>query len=124
MDQFEEDDINPMVGSDPSMQEIRRHRQAAATDVTILITGESGVGKEAVADRVYSMSRREGEALKSRGQLRCHSQNLLESELFGYEKGAFTGASLKEGKMGLSEAGQSAWHSPAGRDRRPPYRAS
>lgn len=102
MDQFEEDAINPMVGSDPSIQEIRRTiAKAAATDVTILITGESGVGKESVADRVYSMSRRKG---KPYVKVNCAAipNNLLESELFGYEKGAFTGAS-KEGKMGLFE---------------------
>lgn len=102
MDKFEEENINPMVGSDPSIQEIRRTiAKAAGTDVTILITGESGVGKEAVADRIYAMSRRKG---KPYVKVNCAAipNNLLESELFGYEKGAFTGAS-KEGKVGLFE---------------------
>ncbi|MCI8539239.1 MAG: sigma 54-interacting transcriptional regulator [Oscillospiraceae bacterium] len=102
VERFEEDAINPMVGSDPSIQEIRRTiARAAATDVTILITGESGVGKESVADRVYSLSRRKG---KPYVKVNCAAipGNLLESELFGYEKGAFTGAS-KEGKTGLFE---------------------
>lgn len=100
--QFDEGDINPMVGSAPAIQEIRRTiAKAAATDVTILITGESGVGKEAVADRIHSMSNRKE---KPYVKVNCAAipASLLESELFGYEKGAFTGAS-KEGKAGLFE---------------------
>ena len=73
----------------------------APTDASILITGESGAGKEVVADEIYRRSLR---ADKPYVKINCTSipAHLLESELFGYEKGAFTGASTK-GKMGLFE---------------------
>lgn len=76
------------------------HR-VAATDATVLITGESGVGKEVVADEVYRLSARRD---KPYVKLNCTSipAHLLESELFGYERGSFTGASTK-GKIGLFE---------------------
>lgn len=86
----------------PSMKDIYTLiRRVAPTDATILITGESGVGKEVVADEIYRCSRRNG---KPYVKLNCASipGHLLESELFGYEKGAFTGASAK-GKIGLFE---------------------
>lgn len=86
----------------PSMKDICTliHR-VAPTDATILITGESGVGKEVVADEIYRCSQRKG---KPYVKLNCTSipGHLLESELFGYEKGSFTGASAK-GKIGLFE---------------------
>jgi len=73
----------------------------APTDATILITGESGVGKEAVADEIYRKSLRKD---KPYIKINCASipAHLMESELFGYEKGAFTGANSK-GKLGLFE---------------------
>lgn len=73
----------------------------APTDASILITGESGVGKEVIADEIYRRSLRRD---KPYVKINCTSipAQLLESELFGYEKGAFTGASAK-GKMGLFE---------------------
>lgn len=74
-------------------------KQVANTDATILITGETGVGKEVVAREVYkNSSRKNGPYIK----VNCAAipENLLESELFGYEKGAFTGAGQKE-KLGL-----------------------
>ncbi|GAB6181299.1 sigma-54-dependent Fis family transcriptional regulator [Desulfotomaculum defluvii] len=73
----------------------------AQVDSTILITGESGTGKEVIAETLYSNSnRRDGPFIK----INCGAipENLLESELFGYEHGAFTGAS-KEGKAGYFE---------------------
>ena len=76
-------------------------RQVAKTDVTILITGETGVGKEIVAREVYKNSNRnDGPYIK----INCAAipEALLESELFGYEKGAFTGA-LQKDKIGLLE---------------------
>ncbi|MDR3294540.1 MAG: sigma 54-interacting transcriptional regulator [Clostridiales Family XIII bacterium] len=75
--------------------------RAAYTDATVLITGESGVGKEIVADEIYAKSSRDGQPYV---KVNCASipSNLLESELFGYEKGAFSGASTK-GKKGLFE---------------------
>ena len=73
----------------------------APTDASVLITGESGVGKEVVADEIYRRSLRKN---KPYVKINCASipGHLLESELFGYEKGAFTGANTK-GKVGLFE---------------------
>lgn len=71
-------------------------------DSTVLITGESGVGKEVVAKTIHSLSDRKDNPFIT---VNCGAipEALLESELFGYEKGAFTGAN-KEGKIGLMEA--------------------
>lgn len=73
----------------------------AQVDSTILVQGESGVGKELIAETIHSSSpRREKSFIK----VNCGAipENLLESELFGYEEGAFTGAK-KEGKIGIFE---------------------
>ena len=99
-------ELNVMVGDAPAIREIRRTiARAAPTDVTILITGESGVGKEVIADRIYYESDRQGKPFV---KVNCTAipANLLESELFGYEKGAFTGA-LNQGKAGLFELANS-----------------
>ena len=73
----------------------------AKVDVPLLITGESGVGKEAVADLVYKNSLRKSAPFL---KINCGAipENLLESELFGYDGGAFTGAE-KKGRVGLLE---------------------
>jgi transcriptional regulator with PAS, ATPase and Fis domain len=80
-------------------------RQIAATDISVLIRGESGTGKEIVADVIHQLSnRREGPLVK----ISCAAipENLLESELFGYERGAFTGAvNSKPGKFELAHGG-------------------
>ena len=99
-------EMSVMVGDAPAIREIRRTiARAAPTDVTILITGESGVGKEVIADRIYYASDRQGKPFV---KVNCTAipANLLESELFGYEKGAFTGA-LNQGKAGLFELANS-----------------
>ena len=79
--------------------------QVAPTKATVLITGESGVGKELVADALHSLSdRKDGPFIK----VHCASlsANLLESELFGHEKGSFTGAvSQKKGRFELADGG-------------------
>ncbi len=86
------DDNRPMVVRDPSMQAvIAMADQIAPSDASILITGESGVGKEVIARHVHQKSRRSSRPFIS---VNCAAipENLLESELFGHEKGAFTGA--------------------------------
>jgi DNA-binding NtrC family response regulator len=86
------DDNRPMIIRDPAMLSvIAMADQIAGSDASILITGESGVGKEVVARYVHQKSRRASRPFIS---VNCAAipENLLESELFGHEKGAFTGA--------------------------------
>ena len=90
-----------IVGHSDALSEvISQARKVAATDVTVLINGETGTGKEVFAQAIHSASRRSGEAFLA---LNCSafSRELLESELFGYKEGAFTGA-VKD-KRGLLE---------------------
>ena len=84
--------VSGMIGSSPPMQEVfERIRRVAPTDATVLILGESGTGKELVARAVHEQSPRRQAALIA---VNCAAipENLIESELFGHEKGAFTGA--------------------------------
>ena len=81
-----------IVGRCEQMQNVfKLIGQLSASDATALITGESGTGKELVARAIYSHSRRSGQAFLA---INCAAipENLLESELFGHERGAFTGA--------------------------------
>lgn len=89
------------VGSGSAMENLRRMiERVAPTNSTVLITGESGTGKEVVARLLHSQSRRsDGPFIPI--NLGGIPENLLESELFGYEKGAFTGADAR--KIGLFE---------------------
>ena len=90
----------PLVGASPAMLEARRLvDKAARTPATVLISGESGTGKEVIARLVHERSGRAGAFVPI--NLGAVPENLLESELFGYEKGAFTGAA--ERKPGLFE---------------------
>jgi two-component system, response regulator FlrC len=100
------DDDRPMVTRDPSMQAVMKLAdQVAGSDASILITGESGVGKEVMARYMHSKSRRSSKAFIS---VNCAAipENLLESELFGHEKGAFTGAVARRiGKFEEADGG-------------------
>mgnify|MGYP001308195184 CR=1 FL=1 len=80
-------------------------KKVALTDYTVLITGESGTGKELVAQSIHNYSKRSGHPFVA---INCAAlpESLLESELFGYEKGAFTGA-IGNGKLGLFEQASS-----------------
>jgi len=89
------------IGSSPAMQEVRALiERVAPTDSTVLVTGESGTGKEVVARLIHWLSKRaDGPFIPiNMGGI---PENLIESELFGYEKGAFTGADSR--KTGLCE---------------------
>jgi two-component system response regulator AtoC len=95
-----------MIGRSPVMQELYKSiGKVAASNVTVLILGESGTGKELVARSIHRNSNRHrGPFVK----INCAAipENLLESELFGYEKGAFTGAlTRKLGKFELAHGG-------------------
>ncbi|HQS29075.1 MAG TPA: sigma-54 dependent transcriptional regulator [Halothiobacillus sp.] len=95
-----------LVGESPGMNALRAHiEQVAPTDATVLILGESGTGKEVVARMIHRLSHR---AAKPFVPINCGAipADLLESELFGHEKGAFTGAiSARPGRFELAEGG-------------------
>ncbi|MBF0450053.1 MAG: sigma-54-dependent Fis family transcriptional regulator [Candidatus Magnetomorum sp.] len=95
-----------LIGKSKNMQEIfKTIQKVAPTNASILIEGESGTGKELVAKSIhFNSSRRDAPFVA----VNCSAlaENLLESELFGHEKGAFTGAStLKKGRFEISENG-------------------
>lgn len=84
--------LDQIVGASPRMVELRRMIQTVGpTNATVLILGESGTGKELIAGALHSLSHR-GAANYVRINCAAIPENLLESELFGHEKGAFTGA--------------------------------
>ncbi len=95
-----------MVGSSAKIREVYEFiRKVAPTDSTVLIEGESGTGKELVARAVHQNSKR-GERPFVAINCAAITESLLESELFGHEKGAFTGAvSQKKGKVEAAEGG-------------------
>ena len=95
-----------IVGEDPKLKQVSAslHR-AAATDMTVLLEGESGTGKELFARALHALSPRAGGPFVA---INCAAipENLLETELFGYEKGAFTGATArKPGRFELAHRG-------------------
>ena len=100
------DDEKPMISADPSMKAVLQLAdQVARSEASILITGESGVGKEVMARYLHEHSRRSERPFIS---VNCAAipDNLLESELFGHEKGAFTGAVARRiGKFEEADGG-------------------
>jgi two-component system response regulator AtoC len=102
----EVEDHSGLIGSDPAMREIfKLIGRVAPTDATVLVTGESGTGKELVARAIHEHSRRAGRSLIV---VNCAAipEALLESELFGHERGAFTGAvASKPGRLEAADRG-------------------
>jgi DNA-binding NtrC family response regulator len=95
-----------MIGSSPQMRRVfEMAERVAATDATVLILGESGTGKDLLAQEIHDRSPR---ASKPFVAVNCAAlpENLVESELFGYERGAFTGAAQqRKGKFELASSG-------------------
>ncbi len=95
-----------IIGNSPVMQEVYKLiGRVAASDVNVLLRGESGTGKELIARAIYQHSNRTNKQFIA---VNCAAipETLLESELFGYEKGAFTGANRrKTGKFELADGG-------------------
>lgn len=97
----------PMVGSSEVMEQVRRKIElvAKSSGATVMVSGESGTGKEVVARAIHAASERRERPMLA---VNCAalSENLLESELFGHEKGAFTGADrLRRGRFELADGG-------------------
>ncbi|MEX0741333.1 MAG: sigma-54 dependent transcriptional regulator, partial [Phycisphaeraceae bacterium] len=95
-----------LVGDSPAMQQLGTQiEQIAASHGMVLVSGESGTGKEIVASTIHALSPRRDKVMLA---LNCAalSTGLLESELFGHEKGAFTGADqMRKGRFELADGG-------------------
>ncbi len=110
MEEFRNPDYKELdytiVGQAPTMMQIKRNIvRLSKSDVTILISGESGTGKELVARAIHKLSPRADKPFIKINSAALPT-NLLESELFGFEKGAFTGAFQKKpGKFELADSG-------------------
>ena len=95
-----------MIGSGPAMSEVRRLVETAAqSNITVLLSGESGTGKNTAARRIHALSARAGKPFI---QLNCASlpDTLLDSELFGHERGSFTGADRQHaGRFEIADGG-------------------
>jgi DNA-binding NtrC family response regulator len=100
------DALAGIVGISPAIRKIRDVvRQVAPTEITVLVTGESGVGKEVIAKALHALSAR---ASKSLVTVNCGAipEGIIESELFGHERGSFTGASeQRKGYFELADGG-------------------
>jgi len=95
-----------IIGATPVMKKVfKESEKVAATDATVLLTGETGTGKELIARAIHNLSSRKDSVLVN---VNCGALpgGLVESELFGHEKGAFTGASTeKKGRFELADSG-------------------
>ncbi|MFY8093525.1 MAG: nitrogen regulation protein NR(I) [Niveispirillum sp.] len=90
-----EEEALPLIGRSPAMQEIYRVlARLMGTDLTVMITGESGTGKELVARALHDYGKRRGGPFVAIN-MAAIPRELIESELFGHEKGAFTGATMR-----------------------------
>jgi two-component system NtrC family response regulator len=100
------DSFEGMLGTSPKMQEVFSEiRKVATTDIPVLVLGESGTGKELVARAIHQQSSRKD---RSFVVINCSAipESLLESELFGHEKGAFTGAHIqRKGRFETAQGG-------------------
>lgn len=98
--------LDRIIGTSAAIRQVKQMiRQVAATDATVLVEGESGTGKELVADAVHALSRRSGRPYV---KINCGAipRDLIESELFGHERGSFTGAvAQKKGKFEYADTG-------------------
>jgi DNA-binding NtrC family response regulator len=98
--------VEALIGDSPQMEAVKQLiRQIAPTDINVLIQGESGTGKEIAADALHNLSGRRAHPLV---KISCAAipETLLESELFGHERGAFTGATAaRPGKFELADGG-------------------
>jgi transcriptional regulator with GAF, ATPase, and Fis domain len=105
-DRLEQYRFGEIVGTSPPMQQVfRKVEKIAATDISVMITGETGTGKELIAREIHNRSPRAGKPFIT---INCGAipENLLESELFGHVKGAFTGAvANKLGKFQAADGG-------------------
>lgn len=102
----EEEDNLPLIGRSPAMQEIYRVlARLMGTDLTVMITGESGTGKELVARALHDYGKRRGGPFVA-VNMAAIPRELIESELFGHEKGAFTGATMRStGRFEQAQSG-------------------
>jgi len=98
--------FNEIIGNSKAIKKVLNEiKQVAGTDATVLVTGETGTGKELVARAIHAESKRKDRLLL---KVNCAaiSPSLMESEFFGHEKGAFTGATSKrEGRFSLADGG-------------------
>jgi len=102
---IESQPVRAVIGTTEAMLEVRQRitQVAASANATVLVTGDSGTGKEVVAQMIHAASARSGRPMVA---LNCAAlpPNLLESELFGHEKGAFTGADkARKGRFELAD---------------------
>ena len=101
-----DDDQNQLIGQSPAMQDIfRTMARLVSTDLSVMITGESGTGKEVVARALHDLGTRKDQPFVALN-MAAIPRELIESELFGHEKGAFTGADRRtDGRFAQAKGG-------------------